>query len=245
MPEPTSEPASGPPSPGLGPVTAIWRSPTVDARVREMFFSHSFRVLELVARLSESLALDLPSSRLEVAAMAHDLGMAGITPGILLKPAALDGFERAFVRSHPHTGSWICRDVLGDPGAAEIVLHQRERWDGGGYPDGLVGDAIPLGARVLAVPDVFDTLAFSYRPYQNAIWSVEDVTREIQRTAGEQFDPEVVDEFVLLLASDPDLRDPDFLEQMGRWRTDGEDDDGADERSGSPDAGGGSPAAES
>ena len=100
--------------------------------------------------------------------------------------------------------------------SATTVLHHHERWDGTGYPFGLVGEDIPLGARVLSVCDVFDTITFEQRPYHDHVLGRKEALEEILQSAGSQFDPEVVDEFVLMLEEEPDLSDPEYLEEQAR-----------------------------
>lgn len=200
----------------LAAVRSLWFSPSVDHRVRDMFYPHSLRVMVLARRLARRCGIRVEP--VEVAALAHDLGMTGIYSGILLKPDTLDALERGFIRAHVHSGAWVCREMLDEPVAAEIVLRHHERWDGEGYPGGLPAEEIPSGARLLSVPDVFDTLAFEQRPYQDRIFTAEKALGELQGCAGQQFDPEMVDEFALLTAEVPELRDPDRLEAEGEER---------------------------
>ncbi len=200
----------------LAAARSLWFSPSVDHRVREMFYGHSLRVMVLARLLAQRCGI--PTGPLELAAVAHDLGMTGIYSGILLKPDTLDVLERGFIRAHVHSGAWICRELMDEPEAADIVLRHHERWDGDGYPGGLAADEIPAGARLLSVPDVFDTLAFEQRPYQDRVYTVEGALGELQGCADGQFDPEMVDELALLLAEVPDLRDPERLEAAGRTR---------------------------
>lgn len=231
---------------GLAGLHSLWFSPSVDHRVREMFYGHSLRVMALAVRLARRCRVK--EEPLELAAVAHDLGMTGIYSGILLKPDRLDPLEQGFIRAHVHSGSWICRDLLGAAVSAEIVLRHHERWDGKGYPDGLPAEQVPAGSRLLAIPDVFDTLAFEQRPYQEKIYTSDEALQEVRACAGTQFDPELVDEFALLLTEEPELADPDRLDALGEERMEealesaggvdlrpGTDPDGAD----SPQAAGG------
>ena len=100
------------------------------------------------------------------------------------------------MRTHPEIGRQLVEQVPFLPGAAPIVYHHHERWDGTGYPLGLKGDDIPLGARIFALADAFDAMTFD-RPYSQAI-PLEDARREIQRSAGTHFDPRVVETFLRL-----------------------------------------------
>ena len=131
---------------------------------------------------------------LEFGFLLHDIGKVGISDAILWKPEKLSKEERALMQQHPVIGAEIVRgiDFLAD--AAKVVRSHHERWDGGGYPDGLAADEIPIAARVFAVADVLDALT-SDRPYRPA--SPLSVAREmIVRESATQFDPQVVEAFI-------------------------------------------------
>jgi putative two-component system response regulator len=153
-----------------------------------------------VGRIAASLAAGLGVEPVEVeminrAAQLHDVGKIGVPDQILLKPGKLTREEFQTMQRHSRIGAEILaggRSSLIQT-AAEIAHHHHERWDGSGYPAGLTGDEIPLGARVVALADVFDALAHN-RPYRNA-WPLEDVLAEIHRQAGRHFDPRVVEVF--------------------------------------------------
>lgn len=208
---------SGPGAPSVPDVSTIvsvselWHRPSVDARVRELFYPHSLRVMVLTSRLGERLECD--PEPLEVAGIAHDIGKAGLDSEFLLKAAPLTPLEWAFVQSHCHAGNWVCRAVLDHSLAGNLVHDHHERWDGEGYPRGLEGEEISVGGRLLAVADVFDTLAFESRPYQEAEWTVEETLDELRACAGEQFDPAAVDEFVGMLDDEPWMRSEEKLLQ--------------------------------
>ncbi len=140
--------------------------------------------------------LDLPMTErpdIEFGFLLHDIGKVAIPDSILHKPDALTESERRLMAQHPLIGAQIIRDIGFLKGAAEIVRHHHERWDGEGYPDGLAGEDIPLAARVFAVADVFDALT-TERPYRRA--SSLPVAREmITAESGTQFDPSVVEVF--------------------------------------------------
>jgi cyclic di-GMP phosphodiesterase len=126
-------------------------------------------------------------------ALVHDIGNLGIPDAILSKPGPLTDWERAEMRRHPEIGEGICRSFPSSRAFAPIVRHHHERWDGAGYPDGIAGTDIPLGARVFAVADSLDAMT-SDRPYRQALsWSV--ACDEILAQAGAQFDPDVVAAF--------------------------------------------------
>lgn len=197
----------------IASVSELWHRPSVDARVRELFYPHSLRVMVLTSRLGKRLEYD--PEPLEVAGIAHDIGKAGLDSEFLLKAAPLTSLEWAFVQSHCHAGNWVCRAVLDRSLAGEFVRDHHERWDGEGYPRGLEGEEISVGGRLLAVADVFDTLAFESRPYQEEKWTVEETLDELRACAGGQFDPEAVEEFVGMLEDEPWMRDEEELLQTG------------------------------
>jgi diguanylate cyclase (GGDEF)-like protein/putative nucleotidyltransferase with HDIG domain len=152
--------------------------------------SHSERVADLAARIAERLGCDGEHVELtRLAGSLHDLGKLAIPEEILRKPGPLTDAERLVLERHPQIGFRML-DSLGVDPVAEWVLHHHERWDGAGYPDGLAGDEIPLGARIILVADAFDAMTSDrvYRPRR----SVGDALVELERCAGTQFDPSVV-----------------------------------------------------
>ena len=152
-----------------------------------------------VTRYSLELAKAMGCSRTEFIEIArgaylHDIGKIGISDSILLKPGPLTHRERAVMESHARIGYDLVRQVSFLAGAAEIVLTHQERFDGTGYPQGLVGHEIPLGARIFAVADTLDAMT-SDRPYRRAL-QFATARDEIIRESGHQFDPKVVDAFL-------------------------------------------------
>jgi diguanylate cyclase (GGDEF)-like protein len=135
------------------------------------------------------------------ASLLHDVGKIGITERILLKPAELSPEERSIVELHPRIGFRIVQQVPALAGIAAAVLHHHERFDGSGYPGGLRGQDIPLEARLVAIADAFSAMT-SDRPYRGAC-GVEEAIAELERCAGEQFDPELVRLFVEEVRADP------------------------------------------
>jgi response regulator RpfG family c-di-GMP phosphodiesterase len=131
---------------------------------------------------------------LEHGVLLHDIGKIGIPDAILLKPGPLTPAEWKTMRTHPEIGKRVVEQIPFLKGAVPVVYHHHERWDGTGYPLGLQGEAIPLGARIFAVADAFDAMTFD-RPYSRAI-SLEAARQEIQRSAGTHFDPAVVGTFL-------------------------------------------------
>ncbi|MEA2171751.1 MAG: hypothetical protein QOF76_5051 [Solirubrobacteraceae bacterium] len=149
-----------------------------------------------VARYAEAIAarLDLDPQKLKVAGLLHDIGKVAIADAILHKPSKLDDAEWAEIKRHPEMGERMLNHAgLGD--VARWVLAHHERMDGGGYPYGLAGDAIPLEARVLSVADSYEAMT-APRPYRPAPLSEAAARAELQRCAGTQFDPVVVEAFL-------------------------------------------------
>src|SRR5689334_2258472 len=172
----------------------------VDTRDAYQEGSHSTRVAELVSRLA--LRMGLPEGQVELmklAANLHDLGKLAIPEEILRKPGPLTDAERLVLERHPQIG-YRMLESLGVEPVAEWVLHHHERWDGSGYPDGLPGDRIPLGARIIFVADAFDAMT-SERVYRRRV-TPDEAVAELQRCAGTQFDPEIVDAFADEVALD-------------------------------------------
>jgi diguanylate cyclase (GGDEF)-like protein len=155
--------------------------------------SHSERVGELSARIARRLGVDEPQIELtRLAGSLHDLGKLAIPEEILRKPGALNESERLVLQRHPQIG-YRMLESLGVEPIADWVLHHHERWDGDGYPDRLRGEQIPLGARIIFVADAFDAMT-SERVYRKPL-SESDAVAELERCAGSQFDPTVVDAF--------------------------------------------------
>lgn len=169
---------------------------------------HLKRVSDFAVMVAE--AMGVSGQRLEMiffGSMLHDIGKIGVPEAVLAKEGPLTLEETRVMQRHAEIGARILQDldVLRD--AAPIVLHHQERWDGRrdgkhpGYPAGLRGEAIPLGARIIAVVDAFDAMTTD-RPYRRAL-AVEEAVEELRREAGAQFDPTVVEVFTELLAEHP------------------------------------------
>jgi len=142
------------------------------------------------------------AEQVEIFAPLHDIGKVGVSDSILLKPGSLTAAEMAEMRRHPQIGAEVLMaagERLGAEGdkllahATDIALYHHEKYDGSGYPHGLVGEAIPLSARIVAVADVFDALT-SDRPYKKA-WSIAAAVEHMERDRGRHFDPAVLDAF--------------------------------------------------
>ena len=152
---------------------------------------HGMSVAGLVARAARVLALsESLSARIELAALLHDVGKVELPPSVLDHPGALSSEQWAQIRSHPARGERLVLAVPGLERIAPIVRHHHERWDGFGYPDGLAGSGIPLGARIVHACDAFDAMTET-RSYRAPV-SVEEACCELTRCAGQQFDPVVV-----------------------------------------------------
>lgn len=128
----------------------------------------------------------------------HDLGKIGIPDAILLKPAGLTKAEWAIMREHPVIGERICLPLRSLRRVLPIIRHHHERWDGGGYPDGLAGEAIPLIARILQVVDIFDALTTA-RPYKPALSQATALAALREEVARGWRDPGVVEPFIELV----------------------------------------------
>jgi HD-GYP domain-containing protein (c-di-GMP phosphodiesterase class II) len=154
--------------------------------------SHSRDVVELSAAVAAELRLDPDRLReVEFAALLHDVGKIKIPSEIINKPGPLSPQERAIVETHVVEGERMLARVGGLLGRVGVIVRScHERWDGGGYPDGLAGEAIPLAARIVGCADAFNAIVTD-RPYRPAS-SVEHALAELSRGSGTQFDPAVV-----------------------------------------------------
>ena len=157
--------------------------------------AHSRRVHGYVLTVARTRGVSEKQIKdLEHGVLLHDIGKIGIPDAILLKPGPLTPEEWIVMRTHPEVGRRLIERIPFLRGALPIVYHHHEKWDGSGYPLGLRGEAIPLGARIFSVADALDAMTFD-RPYSKAI-PYEAARREIERCAGTHFDPEVVKTFL-------------------------------------------------
>lgn len=168
----------------------------------------------LIAAIAVRMAgdLDLPQQeveRIRVASQLHDIGKVAVAAQILDKPAPLTPDEWQAVIQHPRIGQVIIDHVAMVRDAGSIILHHHERYSGHGYPYGLRGNDIPLGARIVAIADAYDAMIHD-RPYRQAIGHAEAI-QELQRHAGMQFDPELVELFCGRFAGTPPLPDASLL----------------------------------
>lgn len=168
----------------------------------------------LIATIVDTLAknLDLPAhevDKIRMAALLHDVGKVGVPQDILEKPASLTPTEWRSVIQHPRIGQVILEQATTLRDAVPIILHHHERFGGSGYPYGLRGQEIPLGARIVAIADAYDAMVHD-RPYKRAI-THELAIAELRRHAGTQFDPELVQIFCDIYGERPPEADPATL----------------------------------
>jgi len=177
---------------------------------------HRGRPSDMIAALATGMALEMglpveEIERIRIASLLHDLGKIAIPDDILDKPSSLTDEEWRTIGQHPRIGQVILERASSLRDAIPVVLHHHERFNGGGYPHGLRGSEIPLGARIVAVADAYHAMVHD-RPYSTAI-AHADALRELRANAGTQFDPEVVDAFCSIYAESVP---PDGLEQVYR-----------------------------
>jgi putative nucleotidyltransferase with HDIG domain len=152
---------------------------------------HASQIAELAASVCGELAIDATSCRVvKLGALLHDIGKIGIPEAILRKPGSLSDEEMLVMQRHPDIGARILEPVPYFADLVPLVRASHERWDGRGYPDGLSGERIPLGSRVIAVCDAFHAMTED-RVYRPGL-PTEVALAEIQRCAGTQFDPACV-----------------------------------------------------
>ena len=158
---------------------------------------HSRRVTAYTIELARAMGLNAEELKtISRGAFLHDIGKIATPDAILLKPGKLDEDESLIMREHCARGYEMVRKIPFLRDASEIVLAHQERYDGEGYPRGLKGEEIPLGARIFAIADTLDAIT-SDRPYRRAR-SFEEASREIVRCSGQQFDPALVKVFLTI-----------------------------------------------
>ena len=181
----------------LATIEALARA--IDAK-EQLSHNHVWRVQLYAARLAQALGLsDEEIQGIKTAALLHDIGKLAVPEHILSKPGPLTQEEFEKVRIHSVVGAEIISGVPFPYPVAAAILSHHERWDGGGYPHQLRGEAIPLGARILSIVDYFDS-ATSERPYHKAL-SHDEAAELIARESGAALDPRLVDTFIALLPS--------------------------------------------
>jgi len=171
---------------------------------------HSTRLAEWGMRVGRDLGVDeRRMSDIEMGALLHDIGKVGIPDQILNKPGRLTSDEFDIIKRHPEFGWSVIRNLPGLQITSLYVLHHHENFDGTGYPAGLSGADIPIGARIVSVIDAFDAMVSS-RPYRAGM-PVEEAIRRLHASSGTQFDPAVVKSFVQIAQFEM----PSVLEAVG------------------------------
>jgi putative nucleotidyltransferase with HDIG domain len=177
-------------------------SKSIDARDPYTAF-HSKNVATYAKKIATELSLSKQEiEAIHLAGLIHDIGKIGTPESILQKESRLTEEEYQIMKNHAEDGYQIIKDIkkLQDIGATEMVRHHHERVDGKGYPQGLKGDEIPLGARILAACDAFDAMTTN-RSYRQKL-SMETAAEELRRHSGTQFDPLVAEAFLRVLVED-------------------------------------------
>jgi putative nucleotidyltransferase with HDIG domain len=156
---------------------------------------HSERVARYASTVAREMALPAQDvRRVRLSALLHDVGKIGIDDSIIRKPSALTAEEFEIMKSHPVKGAAIMSAIPELKDVIPGMKHHHERWEGGGYPDGLKGEEIPLQARIVSVADTFDAMTTT-RPYQRAM-EIRFVFQRLRDLAGNRFDPTVVDALI-------------------------------------------------
>jgi putative nucleotidyltransferase with HDIG domain len=186
--------------------TALLMSDLLEADDAYTGGEHSHGVVALALAVGDTLGLDARDRRnLEFAALLHDIGKIRVPDEIINKPGKLTDAEFDVVRRHPVDGQEMLERVGGVLSEVGIIVrHHHERWDGGGYPDRIAGEAIPLAARIICVCDAYNAMTTN-RPYRAAL-PVADAVAELERCSGEQFDPAVVAALMQTVAKHPEYR---------------------------------------
>jgi putative nucleotidyltransferase with HDIG domain len=186
--------------------TALLMSDLLEADDAYTGGEHSHGVVALALAVGDAVQLDARDRRnLEFAALLHDIGKIRVADEIINKPGKLTDEEFALIKLHPVDGQEMLERVGGVLSEVGIIVrHHHERWDGGGYPDGIAGEAIPLAARIICACDTYSAMTTN-RPYRAAL-PVADAVAELERCSGSQFDPAVVEALLRTVAKHPEHR---------------------------------------
>jgi diguanylate cyclase (GGDEF)-like protein/putative nucleotidyltransferase with HDIG domain len=180
---------------GLSAVYALVS--TVEAR-DPYIYGHSRKVNTYAVALAEAIGLSPDEvANVSTAALLHDIGKIGIPDKVLNKKGKLNEEDWRAIKSHPKLGATIISNIPHLVPCVNSILHHHERWDGGGYPEGLKGEQIPIEARILAIADTFEAMT-SARSYRPAL-SLEQIAKELRQGAGLQFDPKLVEVFISIV----------------------------------------------
>lgn len=167
---------------------------TVNPKLLDIMYYHPHRVEKYAIRMSEVLGLNgYETFIISKGARLHDIGKLWVDQSILLKREKLTDEELEIVKRHPDFATSVLNFLLLDKEIIRIVRHHQERWDGLGYPDGLEGDCIPLGAQIVSIVDTWDSLTTN-RPYRIAL-TYEGALKQISEKSGIHFDPNLVEIF--------------------------------------------------
>ncbi len=175
---------------------------TVTLKVKDpQLYEHSCRVQQLIYCLAQALRLPQEDAvMIELAGLFHDIGKISIDNDLLQKASCLTWQEFEYIKQHAARGAQIISQVKMLKRVVPTVRHHHERWDGQGYPAGLRGEAIPFGARMIAIADAFEVMT-SHRSYITTR-TLAQALEELRRCAGTQFDPILVDRFCSCLEAD-------------------------------------------
>jgi len=173
----------------------------VDARIPDTM-NHTRRVAKFSKDLCKTLTLSANlTNEIAIASSLHDIGKITVPDAVLNKNGKLTEEEYEIIKKHSEEGAKIASKLSLFREGAKLIRHHHERFDGKGYPDGLKGEEIPFGARVICITDSFDTMITprNYRPY---IKSIQEALEEVERCKGTQFDPQIAEAFIEMVKSD-------------------------------------------
>jgi putative two-component system response regulator len=157
---------------------------------------HSQKVSEIAVTIAKEMGLYQEDiDKVQFASLVHDVGNIGVKDFIFNKPSSLNQDETNQARKHTEIGEKILKSIAEDEEIVQMVRGHHERFDGSGYPDGLKGRNIPLGARIIAIADAYEAMT-SERPYRQAL-STKEALKELERCKKTQFDPDIVDTFLV------------------------------------------------
>jgi putative nucleotidyltransferase with HDIG domain len=177
--------------------------------------NHCEKITDRAVALAQAMSLprqDVENIRL--GSILHDVGKIGIPDAILNKPSKLTDDEYEIIKQHAQIGARIVQSVGALQGVVPIVRHHQERFDGRGYPDGLAGEDVPIGARIIAVVDAYGAMTED-RVYRKALGH-EKALNELRRNAGTQFDPQVVTTFIRILKEQPELAEAEVVAELAK-----------------------------